>query len=77
MLSAFELAHDGPLQQIRSGIFESYEEGKGRKGADAGDVIVCAALPSSPAVTVPRVARALRIDAEWSSVKNSKTLDTT
>ena len=38
MLSTIELADDGPLRQIRSGAFESYEEGKGRKGADAGDV---------------------------------------
>jgi NitT/TauT family transport system substrate-binding protein len=38
MLGAAELESDAPLRDIKSGAFESYEEGRGRKGSDAGDV---------------------------------------
>jgi NitT/TauT family transport system substrate-binding protein len=38
MLRPSELAGDAPLPQIHSGAFESYGEGKGRKGEAAGDV---------------------------------------
>lgn len=38
MLSQEELRTQNSLRDIVSGAFESYSEGKGRKGADAGDV---------------------------------------
>ncbi|MDB5570972.1 MAG: hypothetical protein JWN93_2155 [Hyphomicrobiales bacterium] len=38
MLGQHELQAPGPVRDIVSGAFESYAEGAGRKGADAGDV---------------------------------------